>query len=365
MASPRPATMDSSDNSNLNTLILIILCGLVGSGKSTFATALQREFPEFRRCNQDELGRREAVEREVYAALSQGLSVCVDRTNFDPSQRRTWIDIARQYPGVEIWGITTDTPYDACHARLIERKNHPTLHTPEKAVEVLSRFSSQFVPINLGEGLNRLYSITPNGSPDYTREELENILAAVRETPFSPSPESIPPVSNSSRGHGGRGRGRGSPTHGQRGQGPSDSHGWRSHHASSWGPNPRDTPPQQDGNWRTQGPSLTNAPRGRGYPSRGRGGYRGRGGTNTNSSPEQSHGNYGPYPRRGPPLGARYQTTHGYTRNPRYTTKAHPVPNKKTNALHRTNNRSKLTHDARAIKVSRQTDRIRQQRPIM
>ncbi|CAE6471988.1 unnamed protein product [Rhizoctonia solani] len=294
--------MDSSDTPNLNTLILIILCGLVGSGKSTFATALQREFPEFRRCNQDELGKREDVEREVSAALSQGLSV----------QRRTWIDIARQYPNVEIWGITMDTPMDTCHARLIERKNHPTLKTPEKAVEVLSRFSYQFVPTKVGEGFNRLYSITPNGSPDYTPEGLENILAAVRETPFTPSPDSLPPVFNGSRGRGGRGRGS-FPAHGHRGQEPSKSHGWRSHHASpsSWGPNPRDTPPQQDTNWRAQGPALTNTHRGRGYPNRGRGGYRGRGGANYNSSHEQiqSHGNYGPYPRGGPPPGPRYQTT--------------------------------------------------------
>ncbi|ELU44242.1 KTI12 domain-containing protein [Rhizoctonia solani AG-1 IA] len=102
--------MDPSNSTNSN--ILIVLCGLVGSGKSTFATALQREFPEVRRCNQDELGRREDVEREVHAALSQGLSVCVDRTNFDPGQRRTWIDIARQHSNIEIWGITMDTPFD-------------------------------------------------------------------------------------------------------------------------------------------------------------------------------------------------------------------------------------------------------------
>ncbi|KAJ1306533.1 hypothetical protein OPQ81_007534 [Rhizoctonia solani] len=173
--------MDIPDNTSFNAGVLIILCGLVGSGKSTFATALQREFPEFRRCNQDELGRREDVEREVTVALSQGLSVCVDRTNFDPSQRRTWIDIARQYSGVEIWGIKMDTPYNTCHARLIERKEHPTLKTPEKAVEVLSRFSSQFVPINVNEGFNRVYSIAPQESPDYTLEELEIILTAIRE----------------------------------------------------------------------------------------------------------------------------------------------------------------------------------------
>ncbi|CUA77122.1 hypothetical protein RSOLAG22IIIB_06513 [Rhizoctonia solani] len=176
-------------------------------------------------------------------------------------------------------------------------KDHPTLQTPEKAVEVLSKFNSLFVPIKDGEGFNRLYTITPNGSPDYTREELENILAAVRETPFTPSPDSLPPVSNTSRGRGGRGRARGSfPARGNRGQGPPNSHGWRSHHASSW--NPQNTPPQQDSNWHAQGPALTNTPGGRGYPSRGQGGYRRRG-TNVPSS----HGNYGAYPRGGPPPG--------------------------------------------------------------
>ncbi|KAF8757968.1 AAA domain [Rhizoctonia solani] len=154
--------MDPSNSTNSN--ILIVLCGLVGSGKSTFATALQREFPEVRRCNQDELGRREDVEREVHAALSQGLSVCVDRTNFDPGQRRTWIDIARQHSNIEIWGITMDTPFDV----------------------VLSRFSYQFVPISANEGFNRVYRIAPRENPDYTREELENILAAIRESPYAP-----------------------------------------------------------------------------------------------------------------------------------------------------------------------------------
>ncbi|CAE7088454.1 unnamed protein product [Rhizoctonia solani] len=167
-------------------------------------------------------------------------------------------------------------------------KDHPTLQTPERAVEVLSRFSFQFVPISIGEGLNRVYSIAPNGSADYTREELENILAAVRASPFIPSPDSLPPVSISSRGRGGRG-------HGHRGQ-PPGSHAWRSHHASpSWVP-PRETAQQgtaQQDNWRTRGPE-TSRPRGR-----GRGGYRGR----------ASYGNYGAYPRGGGPPGTRDQTT--------------------------------------------------------
>ncbi|CEL56244.1 hypothetical protein RSOLAG1IB_07660 [Rhizoctonia solani AG-1 IB] len=301
---PARCATTGMDPSNTNSNVLIVLCGLVGSGKSTFATALQRKFPDIRRCNQDELGRREDVEREVCMVLSQGLSVCVDRTNFDPSQRRTWIDIARQHSGVEIWGITMDTPIDICRARLIERKDHPTLKTPEKATEVLSRFSYQFVPIDANEGFNRVYSLPPGEQRlDYTREELENVLAAIRATAYISSPDSLPLVSRSSQGHRGQGH---FPSHGHGGR--PGSHGWRSHHSGpSWGPNSQE--PQRDfnsDNWRTQGPSSTNTQGEHGNRGRGRGWVRGRGQSNYNPGYPHRGGN-GSYPRGNIPQGAWYQ----------------------------------------------------------
>lgn len=51
--------------------------------QSTFAHALERFFPEFRRCNQDDLGNRRKVEALALDSLRQGLSVCIDRTNID------------------------------------------------------------------------------------------------------------------------------------------------------------------------------------------------------------------------------------------------------------------------------------------
>ncbi|PPQ79700.1 hypothetical protein CVT25_003274 [Psilocybe cyanescens] len=63
--------------------IVLILCGLIASGKSTFAEALQEHYPEFRRCNQDDLGDRRAVEQLARQTLNQGFSVCIDRTNFN------------------------------------------------------------------------------------------------------------------------------------------------------------------------------------------------------------------------------------------------------------------------------------------
>ena len=51
--------------------------------KSAFAEHLQHFFPHFRRCNQDDLGARRTVEQLAQESLNQGLSVCIDRTNFN------------------------------------------------------------------------------------------------------------------------------------------------------------------------------------------------------------------------------------------------------------------------------------------
>ncbi|KAG8746182.1 hypothetical protein FRC10_005698 [Ceratobasidium sp. 414] len=305
-ASPSQPMSDTAtgDEQGSRKLVVMILCGLVGSGKasneqSAFANALQREFPEFRRCNQDELGRRGDVERAVHAALSRGLSVCVDRTNIDPGQRRTWIEIAHQYPDVEIWGVLMDTPYEICSKRLAERTDHPTIKSPQQAQQVLSRFANDFVPIDASEGFNRVYRLPPHHSPDFTHEELEEILAAIQATAFYDAPLSAAPQMYPSRSRGpypNRGRGRG--------RGADQSHDWRSSPSTAgphaWGANPTPgawVPSQARGGWRNQDTSS----RGLGGDNRGsyRGRYsRGRGGWNRASYGHQASRG-GPMPSRG------------------------------------------------------------------
>lgn len=58
--------------------------------KSTFAQALETHIPYFRRCNQDSLGKRNRVERLARKCLDEGLSVCIDRTNFD----HEWVSLS-------------------------------------------------------------------------------------------------------------------------------------------------------------------------------------------------------------------------------------------------------------------------------
>ena len=131
--------------------VVLVLVGLIASGKvrrcanrkaryadvhhqSTFAQALEHHFPEYRRCNQDDLGNRRLVENLARQSLRKGMSVCVDRTNFNaqwvdyPSrshgsisialnntyhrQRSHWINIAREFPGTPVWVIVFDAPYE-------------------------------------------------------------------------------------------------------------------------------------------------------------------------------------------------------------------------------------------------------------
>ncbi|KAF8998552.1 AAA domain-containing protein [Cyathus striatus] len=164
--------------------IVLILCGLIASGKSTFAENLQTHFPQFRRCSQDDLGDRRRVETLARESLDLGLSVCIDRTNFNASQRSHWIEIAREFPGTLVWVIVFDTPYETCAARLQGRTSHPTIKTFDQGLSVLSRFSADFRRPHPREGYDRILYIKPSEhpSPVYTRTDISAILHRVRDS---------------------------------------------------------------------------------------------------------------------------------------------------------------------------------------
>jgi len=158
--------------------IVLILSGLIGSGKSTFAVELQRHFPQFIRCNQDDLGNRGKVENLARNELRTGMSVCIDRTNFNPPQRAYWIKIAGEFPGTLIWLIVFDTPYETCAARLRERISHPTIKGPEQGLSVLARFANDFQYPHPDEGYNRIVYLGTADQPGltYSRSQVSNIL---------------------------------------------------------------------------------------------------------------------------------------------------------------------------------------------
>ncbi|KAF9447515.1 hypothetical protein P691DRAFT_706666 [Macrolepiota fuliginosa MF-IS2] len=187
--------------------IVLILCGLIASGKSTFAEALQIHFPQFRRCNQDDLGSRQAVERAAREFLDLGYSVCIDRTNFDAAQRSHWIKIAHEFPGTLVWVIVFDTPYEICAERLRQRTSHPTIQSAEQGLRILSRFAHDFRHPDPREGYDHILYLTQSDTPIsrcpatyYIKSEISAILRRVRGSPVMiPPPISSPIISTTSR----------------------------------------------------------------------------------------------------------------------------------------------------------------------
>lgn len=132
-----PQRADSLANTP-EVLHVLVLVGMIGSGKSTFAAAVADTLGWIR-CNQDELGQRYKVVAAAERALASGRSIVIDRTNLDASQRAHWIDVARAFHAahphthVDVSVIELYVPHEVAHARLAHRTNHPTLRTPEDA----------------------------------------------------------------------------------------------------------------------------------------------------------------------------------------------------------------------------------------
>ncbi|KAH9917320.1 P-loop containing nucleoside triphosphate hydrolase protein, partial [Fomitopsis serialis] len=188
MIGTRSAAMVNSDKDKPRTVLLLV--GLIGSGKSTFAQALEQHIPHYRRCNQDDLGSRPRVEALARQSLGEGLSVCIDRSNFDARQRATWINIAREFPGTDAWVLVFDTPYEVCAQRLQQRTDHPTIKTPTDALVILSRFHSQYQAPSSYEGYARLLSLPPaEQRAEYTREDVQDILDRLRDATPPPEPQ--------------------------------------------------------------------------------------------------------------------------------------------------------------------------------
>lgn len=208
-----PVSSDSNDSApqrHSYEPFMVLLVGLPGSGKSTFAQSLVASTPnKFCRINQDELKTRPKCERRLKQVLSaspslpsqsesqseskqQRLCPIIDRCNFDTKQRSTWYQLAKEAagqgslpmsttttktsvdanektePGTETTvetelaslALTTttttlgipvdvvvlDLPYEECLRRCAMRKGHETIKSPQQAAGILKQLRSQWNP---------------------------------------------------------------------------------------------------------------------------------------------------------------------------------------------------------------------------
>lgn len=194
---------------------ILVLTGLVGSGKSTFAECLTSHYPEvYKRASQDVLGSRGAVESYVLRQLHQGYDVLIDRTNVDAQQRAHWLKLAKQFQDsptgccVEVYSVYFATPYEECKSRLEVRTTHETLHSPHEAIKVLNIFSRQLVVPQPREGFHKLISVLPAESGS-TKQHTDALLYKLNTAPYAPGMNAGKPtqgaVAQSHAPHGGPG----------------------------------------------------------------------------------------------------------------------------------------------------------------
>jgi predicted kinase len=103
----------------------VVLVGLPGAGKSTFARALSQG-GEWEVISQDALGSKGAVESAVVNAIKAGKRVLVDRCNVRVADRKRILDIGMIEPSDAVAVHLTTAP-EACVQRVAARTDHPTI----------------------------------------------------------------------------------------------------------------------------------------------------------------------------------------------------------------------------------------------
>lgn len=108
--------------------MVLLLCGIPGSGKSTISRRILSALPASVRrqwvsLNQDVIGPRKKMERLTEQALAAGSSVIIDRCNFDAEQRAHWVRIAAQHGVTACYCVVVPHALDInlCVARAFER----------------------------------------------------------------------------------------------------------------------------------------------------------------------------------------------------------------------------------------------------
>lgn len=138
---------------------MLMLVGIPGSGKSTVAKSLESTTPQmYVRINQDTLGNRRRCEEVTRQTLANHKCPVIDRCNFNPSQRRYFMDIARER-NVPVDCISLELSKELCVQRCEERENHETIRPGEERL-VVNKMMSMFEAPHQREGFRHVQRVS-------------------------------------------------------------------------------------------------------------------------------------------------------------------------------------------------------------
>lgn len=139
---------------------IIVLVGIPGSGKSSFA----KKYKKYKIISQDELKSRYMCLSAFRTYLKEGKNIIVDRCNINRMQRTLWINIAKEF-GAEIDCINFIINPEIAIKRIQERKEHPTIKedtTLDKITQIVHNFINTYEAPTLEEGFKKLLFIDAN-----------------------------------------------------------------------------------------------------------------------------------------------------------------------------------------------------------
>ncbi len=145
--------------------LMILLCGIPGSGKSTFARKLISSLPtdhqnSWLHLNQDALKSRNMVIDRTLLGLQEQKNIIIDRCNFDVAQRIHWIELAQQCPMYLILCVVVPNfgDVDLCSQRAFIRGNSDGVHDEETNWQmVCKRMKQEFSYPSESEGIHCIY----------------------------------------------------------------------------------------------------------------------------------------------------------------------------------------------------------------
>eukprot|EP00405_Crypthecodinium_cohnii_P010526 CAMPEP_0206430020 /NCGR_PEP_ID=MMETSP0324_2-20121206/6574_1 /ASSEMBLY_ACC=CAM_ASM_000836 /TAXON_ID=2866 /ORGANISM="Crypthecodinium cohnii, Strain Seligo" /LENGTH=1105 /DNA_ID=CAMNT_0053895785 /DNA_START=60 /DNA_END=3378 /DNA_ORIENTATION=+ len=149
---------------------LVMMVGLIGSGKSTFAKVLESA-AGYVRINQDEQGRsgcEEALQKALKNSKKGDVRMVLDRCNLTKDERKQWREACGNPKSEDIVCIFFNFNLEACKIQAAARTNHPTIKQGGGA-RILDEEAKLLQPPDASEKFGKLIEVK-------TYSEASNVL---------------------------------------------------------------------------------------------------------------------------------------------------------------------------------------------